>query len=208
MAKKNSLAKKVFIAVCATLISSFVLGSISSLLKKDDDDHTHKWGSGEITLPATCTSDGEILYECSCGETKIEVLPRGHVDDDNNFQCDYCFMSLAVQSDNIDGPGTYYISIPEEFWDNSFDLFYDFGDSHYFGALRYDDVKAGVISFRDRYQNLDKVLQVSLDEDFIKLVISDGEIFDSEYNETRVFVADNFYIDFMMIQGYQVYKVT
>ena len=208
MAKKSSLAKKVFIAVCATLISSFILGSLSSLLKKDDEDHKHKWGSGEVILPATCASDGEILYECSCGKTKIEVIPAGHVDVGGDFLCDMCFVSLVESSGNIDGVGTYYIFIPEYYRNSSFDLI---SGNCYFGSLQYNSVESGDAwnsLNSSRYQNLDKVLQFSLDKDFIKLVISDGEIFDSEYNETLVNVADNLYIDFMIIEGYQVYKVT
>ena len=205
MAKKSSLAKKVFIAVCATLISSFILGSISSLLKKDDDDHTHKWDSGEVTIPASCNFDGEIVYECACGKTKREVLPAGHVDADGDFLCDNCFNSLAESSGNINGAGTYYIFIPEFYRDNSFDLI---SGNCYFGSMSYNSVESGGDLYHSRYQNLDKVLQFSLDKDFIKLVVSDGEVFDSDEGQTFVNVADNLYIDFMIIEGYQVYKVT
>lgn len=206
MAKKNSLAKKVFIAVCATLISSFVLGSISSLLKKDDDDHTHKWGSGEITLPATCTSDGEILYECSCGKTKIEVISAGHVDADDNFECDRCFNSLASQVNNIDGVGTYYIFIPEEQRGSSFDVLYSSdGGSYLLGTVSYDDIKNDYSFVHSRFLNLEKAIQFSLFNDYLKMVVTDAIVHDVEYG-ADFSIADGLYIDFMIIEGYQVYK--
>ena len=40
----------------------------------------HNWNSGTVTVPATCTADGETLCTCTdCGATKTEVLPAtGH----------------------------------------------------------------------------------------------------------------------------------
>lgn len=38
----------------------------------------HNWDSGLVTTKPTCTTDGEKLYSCACGRTKIEVLPMGH----------------------------------------------------------------------------------------------------------------------------------
>ena len=203
MAKKNSLAKKVFIAVCATLISSFILGSISSLLKKDDDDHTHKWDSGEVTIPASCYLDGEIVYECDCGKTKREVLPAGHVDADGDFLCDNCFNSLAESSGNINGAGTYYIFIPEYYRDSSFDVC---SNLFYFGSLTYNKVKAGIVLGNSRFLNLENAIRFSTEDDYVKVVVTDDLVHDTDYDEDFV-ASDGLFIDFMMIEGYQVYKV-
>ena len=42
--------------------------------------HTHAWGEGEVTTPASCTEDGVMTATCaSCGETQTSVIPAtGH----------------------------------------------------------------------------------------------------------------------------------
>jgi len=40
--------------------------------------HAHTYAE-EITVPVTCTSDGEMTYTCECGKTYTEVLKGGHV---------------------------------------------------------------------------------------------------------------------------------
>ena len=45
----------------------------------DPGDHTHAWGSGVVTRPASCTSSGIRTYTCECGETKTETISAlGH----------------------------------------------------------------------------------------------------------------------------------
>jgi len=43
-----------------------------------DDVHTHDFGNGAVTTPATCTVDGVMTYTCSCGATETEIIPAGH----------------------------------------------------------------------------------------------------------------------------------
>lgn len=39
--------------------------------------HTHTWDDGDIASPASCGSDGLIVYICTgCGEIKSEILPK------------------------------------------------------------------------------------------------------------------------------------
>lgn len=41
--------------------------------------HTHKWGDGVVTKPATCEEKGVKTYTCECGETKTEdIKALGH----------------------------------------------------------------------------------------------------------------------------------
>ena len=42
-------------------------------------NHIHKWDAGTVTREATCSEAGEMLYHCSCKETKTERIPeKGH----------------------------------------------------------------------------------------------------------------------------------
>ncbi|MBE6574160.1 MAG: hypothetical protein E7652_07190 [Ruminococcaceae bacterium] len=44
----------------------------------DENAHVHSYE--EITTPASCTEDGEIVYTCSCGDSYSEVIPAiGHL---------------------------------------------------------------------------------------------------------------------------------
>ena len=45
--------------------------------------HEHSWDSGEVTVPATTTSEGVRTYRCACGETKTETIPKLSPSDDN-----------------------------------------------------------------------------------------------------------------------------
>jgi type 1 fimbria pilin len=46
---------------------------------KDDDGHTHSYGSWSITSNATCTTDGSRSKSCSCGDVITETIPAtGH----------------------------------------------------------------------------------------------------------------------------------
>lgn len=38
--------------------------------------HTHSWDNGVVTKAATCEQEGLITYTCSCGEARVEVLPK------------------------------------------------------------------------------------------------------------------------------------
>lgn len=49
-------------------------------VEEDDGVCRHEWDAGKVTLAATCTTDGEIVYTClRCGGTREEDLPAlGH----------------------------------------------------------------------------------------------------------------------------------
>ena len=58
--------------------------------------HTPVWNNGVITTPADCTNDGVKTFTCKCGETKTEIIKAyGHIDEDDNCQCDRCFVAVA-----------------------------------------------------------------------------------------------------------------
>ena len=60
--------------VFITILSVFFLFSCEK-----DPVHEHSWGGEEVVKKATCTEDGEVVYKCSCGETKKEVVEKlGH----------------------------------------------------------------------------------------------------------------------------------
>lgn len=41
--------------------------------------HIHQWSEEEVLLEATCTSDGEIIKSCSCGEQVLQIIDAtGH----------------------------------------------------------------------------------------------------------------------------------
>ncbi|WP_097006491.1 hypothetical protein [Lacrimispora amygdalina] len=56
-----------------------------------ESEHDHQW---ELVYenPATCSLEGNQLYECKiCGEQMEAVLPAlGHIDEDNDTICDVC----------------------------------------------------------------------------------------------------------------------
>ena len=59
----------------------------------------HKYAE-TIINPATCTDDGLVMYECSCGESYTEGIPaHGHSDANGNGYCDYCDENLAGDKD-------------------------------------------------------------------------------------------------------------
>lgn len=39
---------------------------------------SHEWGTGQVTEAATCLVEGEKIYTCTCGFTKVEVIPLGN----------------------------------------------------------------------------------------------------------------------------------
>ena len=44
-----------------------------------EPEHEHTWNEGEITTPATCTTEGVKTYTCTgCGETKTEAVAAAH----------------------------------------------------------------------------------------------------------------------------------
>ncbi len=44
---------------------------------KADVIHTHSWGDGTVTKPATCSETGVLTKICKiCGETKTEIIPK------------------------------------------------------------------------------------------------------------------------------------
>ena len=51
----------------------------------------HRWNSGEVTEPATCTREGTRTFTClDCGATKNEMIAcKDHVDNNGDGYCDY-----------------------------------------------------------------------------------------------------------------------
>ena len=51
------------------------------------EEHKHTWSTGEVTVTATCTTDGAMNYTCQiCGETKTEIiLATGHAWDNGSI---------------------------------------------------------------------------------------------------------------------------
>lgn len=59
----------------------------------------HKYAE-TIINPATCTDDGLVMYECSCGESYTEGIPaHGHSDANGDGYCDYCDENLTGDKD-------------------------------------------------------------------------------------------------------------
>ena len=103
---------------CNTIISG---GSIIAKL-----DHNY---SVEVIIP-TCTETGAIVYTCNCGDTtQVTLVASGHIDLDNNNQCDICNDNLNVniktfalyEGDNPKYPTIYYYNdgMTWEEWINS-----------------------------------------------------------------------------------------
>ncbi|MCD7828652.1 MAG: dockerin type I domain-containing protein [Clostridiales bacterium] len=61
----------------------------------------HKFAQSSYTA-ATCTEEGEIVYECSiCGYTYSETVePNGHRDRNSDYICDVCGVFLGSQNDD------------------------------------------------------------------------------------------------------------
>ncbi len=74
----------------------------------------HKYTESVIN-PATCTTDGLIMYECSCGNAYTEVVPtHGHGDANGDGYCDYCDENLA--GDNTCSCNCHKIGIASIIW--------------------------------------------------------------------------------------------
>jgi hypothetical protein len=59
----------------------------------------HKYTEAIIN-PATCTTDGLVIFECSCGISYTEGVPAyGHSDANGDGYCDYCDKNLAGDKD-------------------------------------------------------------------------------------------------------------
>ena len=58
--------------------------------------HEHVWGEGVVTTPADCENEGVKTHTCPCGETKTVPVPAlGHIDDNDDCQCDRCGAAVA-----------------------------------------------------------------------------------------------------------------
>lgn len=54
--------------------AAYVTGNIAVIV----DGHKHSY-AGNVTTPATCTTEGEITYTCTCGDSYTEPIPAtGH----------------------------------------------------------------------------------------------------------------------------------
>ena len=64
-------------------------GGVTDPDENNTPAHTHTYGAWEITKEPTCTTDGEQVKSCSCGDTKTEaVLAKGH--SYKNTKCSVC----------------------------------------------------------------------------------------------------------------------
>ena len=89
----------------------------------DDPDkpHEHTFGEWVVTIPATCTEEGEEQRTCSCGKTETrEIAPLGH--DYVNGVCTRCEDMITATYDSYFTfteleDGTYSVA-----WDRNTDL--------------------------------------------------------------------------------------
>lgn len=67
--------------------------------------HEHTWDGGVVTVQATCTAEGQIIYTCSgCGEQRAESIPmQAHVFDQSVVADAYLAAPASCQS-----PAQYY----------------------------------------------------------------------------------------------------
>ena len=68
-------------------------------------NHIHKFGEWEVSIPATCTTDGEEYRKCSCGEIEVQTIAAtGHHEDENScvepVLCTVCNAYIKDTSDN------------------------------------------------------------------------------------------------------------
>ncbi len=74
---------------------------------------THEWGEGKVTVEATCSKSGEIVYTCSeCGMTKTDVVPATGA---HNFVDGTCTGCGLKDPSIVEIPFT---DIPENAWYN------------------------------------------------------------------------------------------
>ena len=65
------------------------------IVKQEEVPAGHTYGEWTVDVAATCTTEGSQKRVCTaCGNTETEVIPAdgGHVDADNDNQCDVCDM--------------------------------------------------------------------------------------------------------------------
>lgn len=68
--------KKTLTVIVAVLLVVTLALSLTACDKCKDG---HAWNEGEITTPATCTSNGTKTYTCAvCGATRDELIPASH----------------------------------------------------------------------------------------------------------------------------------
>ena len=61
------------------LLTAMALLFASCGTDSDDSAHKHEFGEWTVTKEAACTSDGEKVSSCSCGEKQTAVIPSlGH----------------------------------------------------------------------------------------------------------------------------------
>lgn len=61
----------------AGCFGGFALNASASELSAAEEEHTHSYTCTIIKEPE-CTSDGEAVYICSCGDSYSEILPAAH----------------------------------------------------------------------------------------------------------------------------------
>lgn len=70
--------KKSLLLICTLSMATFTAVAVTGCRKKSGG-HTHVWDNGTVTKQATCTTRGEITYNCTkCDETKVEGTGFGH----------------------------------------------------------------------------------------------------------------------------------
>jgi len=104
-------------------VQTSVIAALSHIDEDDDfycdkcgevTNHPHIWNDGVITEHATCTTAGEKIYTCKCGEIKTEIITApGHIDENGDLGCDICGESLGIKNGLVfdsDGNIRYYVN--------------------------------------------------------------------------------------------------
>jgi hypothetical protein len=82
--------EKMYVPCGIELIFTLTVNDDGSLTLHYEEPCKHAWDDGQITVKATCTTDGEKTFTCSkCLQTKVETIPAtGHSYD--NGVCNGC----------------------------------------------------------------------------------------------------------------------
>ncbi len=68
--------KRKILVTILSVAAIFAAGTLTAC-SKGGGAHTHAWDDGDIASPASCGSEGLIVYICTeCGDIKSEILPR------------------------------------------------------------------------------------------------------------------------------------
>lgn len=86
-------------ATCTAPATCSICGAVNG------DKLPHSYDAGVANPAATCTTAGRMVYTCSCGDTKIEVIDAlGHTTD--NGTCDRCKETIGGSSTPVENEAT------------------------------------------------------------------------------------------------------